>query len=217
MIEETFETKTNCPLCQNDLVMKWQRDNIPYFGDIMYTTAVCSKCTFRFADTMILTGKDPICYSLSVQTLEDLDARVIRSTSGTILIQELGIMIEPGPISESYITNVEGVLGRIRSVIESTIRWSEADGELDKMERGLYLLARIDEIIENPQTAECKITLEIKDPLGNSAILSAHSKSRPLTEDELECLKTGMIVLDIDKDELVHHVSDGAAPIGKID
>ncbi|WNY24686.1 hypothetical protein MsAc7_02100 [Methanolapillus millepedarum] len=217
LIEDTFETRTNCPLCQNELVMKWQRDNIPYFGDIMYTTSICSNCTFRFADTLILTGKDPVCYSLSVNTPDDLDARVIRSTSGTILIQELGIMVEPGPISESYITNVEGVLQRIRGVVESATRWSEADCELDKVERGLYLLARIDEIIENPETADCKITLEIKDPLGNSAILSANAKSRPLTCDELESLKTGMIILDIDKDELSHDVSDETSPIGRFE
>ncbi|MDD4250226.1 MAG: hypothetical protein PHT13_14120, partial [Methanosarcina sp.] len=75
---ENFETRTTCPMCQNDLVMKWQKDNIPYLGEIMYITANC-QCSFRFADTMILSSKEPVRYELSVENLEDLNARVVRS------------------------------------------------------------------------------------------------------------------------------------------
>ena len=210
-----FETQSVCPLCQTDMPIKWQRDTIPYFGDIMYTTANCECCSFRFADTIILSGKDPVCYSLPIRTEADLDARVIRSTSGTILIEEFGIMVEPGPISESYITNVEGILQRIRGVVESTVRWSEMDDDFEKVDIALNLLEKIDAIIKNPATAPVQITLLIKDPLGNSAIIAANAVSRKLTEEELETLKTGMIILDAEKDEIIYDVSDEAGPIGK--
>lgn len=199
------------------MAIKWQKDTIPYFGDIMYTTANCECCTFRFADTIILSGKDPVCYTLPIRAESDLDARVIRSTSGTILIEEFGIMVEPGPISESYVTNVEGVLQRIRGVVESTVRWSEADGDFEKVDIALDLLKKIDAIVDNPETAPVQITLQIKDPIGNSAIISANAESRKLTEEELESLKTGMIIIDADKDEIVYDVSDEAGPIGKND
>ena len=65
--QESFETRIPCPLCQNDLVMNWQRDNIPYFGEIMYISAKC-QCSFRFADTMILSSKEPMRYELPVET-----------------------------------------------------------------------------------------------------------------------------------------------------
>ena len=212
-----FETQSVCPLCQTDMPIKWQKDTIPYFGDIMYTTANCECCSFRFADTIILSGKDPVCYSLPIQTEADLDARVIRSTSGTILIEEFGIMVEPGPISESYVTNVEGILQRIRGVVESTVRWSEMDDDFEKVDIALNLLEKIDAIIQNPATAPVQITLLIKDPLGNSAIIAANAASRKLTEEELETLKTGMIILDAEKDEIIYDVSDEAGPIGKND
>ena len=214
---DNFETQSTCPLCQADMAMKWQKDTIPYFGDIMYTTANCEGCTFRFADTIILSSKDPSCYSLPIQTEADLDARVIRSTSGTILIEEFGIIVEPGPISESYITNVEGILQRIRGVVESTVRWSEMDNDFEKVDLALNLLKKIDAIIENPKTAPVSIVLQIKDPLGNSAIISANAESRKLTEDELETLKTGMIILDTEKDEIIYDISNEAGPIGKND
>ena len=179
----------------------------------MYTTAICGGCTYRFADTMILASKEPSCFELPIQTLPDLNARVIRSSSGTILIEELGIMVEPGPISEGYVTNVEGVLLRIRNVIESTIRWSQDDPQ--KQEAARSLLKQLDEIMEDPKTASTRITLSIKDPLGNSAILSAAASSRPLTAEEKETLKTGMIILDTEKDQIIHDISEEAGPIGK--
>lgn len=217
LLIDNFETQSSCPLCQADMAIKWQKDTIPYFGDIMYTTANCGQCTFRFADTIILSSKDPVCYSLPIKTEADLDARVIRSTSGTILIEELGIMVEPGPISESYVTNVEGVLQRIRGVVESTVRWSEMDGDFEKVDIALDLIHKIDAVIGNPETAPAALVLQIKDPLGNSAIISANAVSRKLTEDELENLKTGMIILDAEKDEIIYDISDEAGPIGKED
>ena len=199
------------------MAIKWQKDTIPYFGDIMYTTANCSRCTFRFADTIILSGKDPVCCSIQIQAESDLNARVIRSSSGTIIIEELGVMVEPGPISEGYVTNVEGVLHRIRSVIESTVRWSEMDDEFEKVDIALDLLSIINAVIDNPKTVPVTLTLQIKDPLGNSAIISANAKSRKLTEEELENLKTGMIILDTRKDEIIYDISDDAGPIREED
>ncbi|WP_440947182.1 ZPR1 zinc finger domain-containing protein [Methanosarcina sp. T3] len=205
--KENFETRISCPLCQSDLVMKWQRDNIPYFGEIMYITAKC-QCSFRFADTMILSSKEPMRYELSVESPEDLDARVIRSTSGTIRIPEMGIVIEPGTVSDSYITNIEGVLQRVQKVLMTASRWVQEDEE--KFARSQELLCMLDEVIEGKRT----ITVIIEDPLGNSAIISKKAVATKLSKEEAEKLNTGMIVFDVDKSELEHDVSDNVKPLG---
>jgi zinc finger protein len=205
--QERFETRISCPLCHEDLVMNWQRDNIPYFGDVMYISAKC-QCSFRFADTMILSSKEPMRYEMSVEVPEDLDARVIRSTSGTIRIPEMGIVIEPGTVSESYITNIEGLLQRVRSVLMTASRWVREDAE--KFARSQELLHMLEEVIEGKK----KITVVIEDPLGNSAIVSKKAIATRLSKEEVEKLNTGMIVFDIDKSELVNDVSDNAQPLG---
>lgn len=205
--KENFETRISCPLCQSDLVMKWQRDNIPYFGEIMYITAKC-QCGFRFADTMILSSKEPMRYELSVESPEDLDARVIRSTSGTIRIPEMGIVVEPGTVSDSYITNIEGVLQRVQKVLMTASRWVQEDEE--KFARSQELLCMLDEVIEGKRT----ITVIIEDPLGNSAIISKKAVATKLSKEEAEKLNTGMIVFDVDKSELAHDVSDNVKPLG---
>lgn len=206
--QESFETRICCPLCNNDLVMSWQRDNIPYFGDIMYISAKC-QCSFRFADTMILSSKEPMRYEMSVETLEDLDARVIRSTSGTIRIPEMGIVVEPGTVSESYITNIEGVLQRVQNVLMTASRWVQGDEE--KFARSRELLCMLEEVLEGKK----KITVIIEDPLGNSAIISKKAVATKLSKEEAERLNTGMVVFDVDKSELSHDVSDNVQPLGK--
>lgn len=206
--QEKFETKISCPLCCNDLIMNWQRDNIPYFGDIMYISAKC-QCGFRFADTMILSSKEPMRYELSVETSEDLDSKVIRSTSGTIRIPEMGIIIEPGAVSESYITNIEGVLQRVKNVLMTASKWVQEDEE--KFSRSQELLSMLEEVIEGKR----KITVIIEDPLGNSAIISKKALATKLSAEEAEKLNTGMIVFDIDKSELAHDISDNVQPLGK--
>ncbi len=205
--KERFETQICCPLCQRDLVMNWQRDNIPYFGEIIYISAKC-QCSFRFADTMILSSKEPMRYEMPVETQEDLNARVIRSTSGTIRIPEMGIFIEPGMVSESYVTNIEGVLQRVQDVLMTASRWVQGDEE--KFSRSQELLCMLEEVIQGKR----KITVILEDPLGNSAVISKKAKVVELSKEEAEKLNTGMIVFEFDKSELVHDVSDNIQPLG---
>ena len=205
--QDCFETRISCPLCHKDLVMSWQRDNIPYFGDVMYISAQC-ECSFRFADTMILSSKEPMRYEMSVEAPEDLNARVIRSTSGTIRIPEMGIIIEPGTASESYISNIEGILQRVQSVIMTASKWVKEDE--DKFARSQELMHMLEEVIEGRK----KITIIIEDPLGNSAIISKKAVATKLSKEDAEELNTGMIVFDVDKSELVNDISDNVKPLG---
>lgn len=207
--KENFETRINCPICQTELIMHWQRDNIPYFGDVMYITGVCENCKFRFTDTMILASKEPMRYELSIESLEDLNARVIRSTSGTIHIPELGIDVEPGTVSQSYVTNIEGVLQRVMDVLITASKWAAEDEE--KFARSQELMSILGEVMEGKK----KITLVIEDPLGNSAIISKKARAIKLTQEEAEKLNTGMIVFDVDKSELEMDVSENVRPFGE--
>ena len=135
-----------------------------------------------------MTQREPVHYELKIKSVDDLDSRVVRSTSGTIRIPELGIDIEPGHASESFVSNIEGVLDRVVDILEMVTRW----GEKEKTERALELLS----IIEKIMKGEYEVTIVIEDPLGNSAIFAKNAVCRELTEEEAECLKTGMIIFE---------------------
>jgi zinc finger protein len=180
-------TKSVCPLCSKELVTNWVSDNIPFFGEVMHITSIC-ECGFRYSDTLILAQRKPVHYELKIKTPDDIDARVVRSTSGTIRIPELGIDIEPGPASESFVSNIEGVLDRVGEILGMATRW----GEKEKTERALELLS----ILEKIKAGEYEITVIIEDPQGNSAIISKNATCRELTDGEAELLKTGMIIFE---------------------
>jgi zinc finger protein len=178
-------TRSICPLCSKQLVTNWVQDNIPFFGEVMYITSQCD-CGFRYSDTLIMTQRNPVHYEIKIKNPVDLCARVVRSTSGTIRIPEIGIDIEPGPASESFVSNIEGVLDRVEEILQNVMLWDEKE----KTGRAKELLS----IIEKIKAGEYEITFIIEDPLGNSAIIAENATSRELTDDEATNLKTGMIV-----------------------
>jgi zinc finger protein len=135
-----------------------------------------------------MAQREPVHYEMAISTTDDIDARVVRSTSGTIRIPELGIDMEPGPASESFISNIEGVLDRVADILEMVVRWNEDD----KTPRAKELLSNIEKI----KAGEFGITVIIEDPLGNSAIISEKATHRELTHEEANCLKTGMIIFE---------------------
>ncbi len=153
----------------------------------MYITSRC-ECGFRYSDTLILTQRMPMRYELIVKSRDDLKARVVRSTSGTIRIPELGIDVEPGIASESFVSNIEGVLEKVECVLEMVTRW----GEEEKTMRAFELIRSIGKVREG----EYEITVVIEDPMGNSAIFAKNATSRELTDEEAACLKIGMVVFE---------------------
>jgi zinc finger protein len=157
----------------------------------MIIAGVC-ECGFRHSDTILLSQKEPARYTLEVSDLNDLDARVIRSSSGTIRVPELGVDIEPGPASESYISNVEGVLDRITEIVIFATNSARQSGDPDKTSRGEQILDNI----ELARQGQFKLTFMIEDPLGNSAIASEKAKKSSLTDEAILDLKTGIILLD---------------------
>jgi zinc finger protein len=116
--------------------------------------------------------------------------RVIKSGTATVIIPEFGATITPGPHSEGYISNVEGILERIEDAL--TFMLSSAKGK--SLERGEKMLKQIGMAREGtPQ-----LTLVIKDPLGNSAIVSSDPtkvRKRKLTKRELLRVKFGQDAL----------------------
>jgi zinc finger protein len=113
---------------------------------------------------------------------------VIRSTSGTITIPEIGAKLEPGPYSEAFVSNVEGVLNRFVDILLQLLHTYP-----EKREEILDVLRKIGYIRHGRMEA----TFMIDDPFGNSAIVGENVRKRPLTRHELKALKTGEITLDL--------------------
>lgn len=103
-------------------------------------------------------GLKTIRCSLVIDSLEDMSVRVVRSKHSTVRILELEVTITPGPSSEGCISNVEGVLNRIKDVLMM----------FPNSEKSSVLRKKIEMAMNGREI----LHLEIEDPTGNSAILS---------------------------------------------
>ncbi len=189
-MSEGQDLKVKCPICgKGDLKIVSYVHTIPYFGKVQEISVFCETCGFRHNDVICLEEKDPIGYEVLVESEQDMSIRIVRSSSGTIEIPELGVKIEPGPASLGFISNVEGILERVKEAIQVAI---SGGGEKEK-EKGKELLRKIEEVKRGKE----KIRIILKDPSGNSAIISEKAKKWKLSESEIKELKRGYFEIGV--------------------
>ncbi|MEM3396859.1 MAG: ZPR1 zinc finger domain-containing protein [Thermoplasmata archaeon] len=159
-----------CPSCsQKGIYLSSSLIDIPYIGTCIQTTISCQLCGYKSAEVSPVEERAPVHIEFVVEKPEDLDARVVKSSHAKVIFKELGVEITPGPVSETYISNVEGLLRRFEDVLDN-LKSSLKGEELNKCEE---LKQRIANIIEGKE----KLTILIDDPKGISAILPTHGKS----------------------------------------
>jgi len=186
MNDETInEMIIKCPACAVEGVAKsiMKEIEIPHFGKVMETTIQCPSCGFKHSDIIALEQNDPAKYVLEINK-NSLSVRVVRSQSATVIIPEIGVKVEPGPKSEGYVTNVEGVLTRFESAVKKALMLFEDD---ESQKNGKKALNQIQELKKGEGTA----TLIILDPFGQSNVVSENVEILEIPEEELHNLKTG--------------------------
>ena len=153
-----------CPCCNTEIEYLYKTENIPYFSDILIISAICPSCGYKFVDTQLLKQDDPSRYTMAVNAENDLAIRVVRSMSASIEIPEIGVHIDPGPVCQGFVSNVEGVLDRIEQVVKGALTWGT---DVEK-ENAAALLADIARV----KSGTFPVTLILEDPCGNSGIIS---------------------------------------------
>lgn len=197
--EDVFEStfKINCPACgSRNIIINKHISEVSHYGKILLISFKCEDCRYKFNETYILEEKPPRRYTLRCSKIDDLNIRVIKSGNSTIHIPELEIDIYPGPDSEGIITNVEGLLNRIKDVIMLLKRNYKSLEELEKILEKL-------EILNNMLAGKYPFTVIIEDPSGNSAIITKENITvENLTQEEIKNLDKGNL-FSIDLDELM--------------
>ncbi len=153
-----------CPICRKKgLTLKEEEVEVPYFGKVFVFSMSCSECGYNKSDIEPVEKKEPCKFTLEVNSEDDMNVKVVKSGEATIKIPHV-ITIEPGPASEGYITNIEGLLERVKKVIDSS-----ADKEDDSSKKkAKNLIKKINKVIFGRE----KIKIIVEDPSGNSAIIS---------------------------------------------
>lgn len=166
--------KQKCPFCFKDtLTLIEDEIEIPYFGKVFLFSMECKSCNTKQADLEVAESKEPSKYTFTVESEKDLSVRVVKSSKATIKVPQLRMTVTPGPASEGYVSNIEGLLDRFIEVIESQKENSEDKDEKKKAKNLLKKLRKV-------KYGDVALKIIIEDPTGNSAIISDRAKIEKL-------------------------------------
>jgi len=161
---ETIE-KQQCPMCNTaNLTMMQEEVEIPFFGKTFVFSMTCSNCKYHVADVEAAEQKEPLKQTIEINSEEDMKIKIIKSSQATVKIPHI-TTITPGPASNGYITNVEGILRRVKHQIETLAEEIEDD---DKKKKARKLIKKLNRVMWGDE----KLKITIEDPSGNSAIIS---------------------------------------------
>ncbi|MEK6899676.1 MAG: ZPR1 zinc finger domain-containing protein [Nanoarchaeota archaeon] len=167
-------TNQQCAFCgENKLTLKEEEVDIPYFGRVFVLSMDCSGCGYRKADVEPAEPKEPCKYTLEVNSEQDLSIKIIKSGEATIKIPHI-ITIESGPASEGYITNVEGLLERVKSMIQSSVEGDDDDPSAKNKAKNM--IKKLNKVLVGREP----LKIIIEDPSGHSAIISDKAQKSKL-------------------------------------
>lgn len=156
-----------CPMCmQKTATLSEHSVEVPYFGKIFVFSLICTNkdCNYKIADVEAEQQKEPCKYTIEVDNEADMKIRFIKSSQATVKIPHM-VTITPGPASEGYISNIEGLLNRVKDQVESAKNDAEDDDDKNKAKNMLKKLLRV-------MWGQEKLKIIVEDPSGNSAIIS---------------------------------------------
>lgn len=184
---------SDCPVCggEKTLEVTNRTDNIPYFGDILETAVSCKKCGYQSSDSISLEHNDPVRFTLVIDDTK-LNTRVAKSQTATITLPELGLKVEPGPKSQGFVSNVEGILNRFESAVIRAIKLEGDEIEDDVHNNALNIIDALTKI----KIGENSTKLVLEDPFGNSVIDDEDADKELLTQEEADKLQTGFTTID---------------------
>lgn len=101
-----------CPSCGKELTERGTNEiDVPHFGKVIHYFMRCTNCGFRIND-FSYEGSYPEENKMEIKEKKDLYTKIVRGPKCTVEIPELGLELYPGPIAESFVTNIQGLLER---------------------------------------------------------------------------------------------------------
>ncbi|MCX8184790.1 MAG: ZPR1 zinc finger domain-containing protein [Sulfolobales archaeon] len=147
-----------CPQCgEYSLNVVAHLVDTKYFGSVIVESGKCLSCGFIYRDAYAAEYGEPKKIEVKV-TREFGDYLVIKSSTATVIIPELGVEISPGPAAQGYITTARGILENVAEVLSAMCR-----------EGGEDCLKKLKEV-DRALRGELDYTLVIEDPLGKSVV-----------------------------------------------
>jgi zinc finger protein len=154
-----------CTFCgKNELTLREDLVEIPHFGKIYVLSMDCTACGYRKSDIEPAEKKEPCKYTFEVSSEDDLNVKIVKSGDAKVKIPHV-ITMEPGPTSSGYITNIEGLLERVKKIIESS---AEGEDDPSAKKKAKNLIKKLNKVLVGRE----KLKITVEDSTGHSVIVS---------------------------------------------
>lgn len=197
-----FEDKTiiineglTCPACGKNMNISHTLEDIPHFGKTQFIGYACTVCNYKSTELIPLESKSPVKLEFKVTTAKDLYVKVIRGQDTTIEIKEIGAILEPGSNPEAFYTNMEGLLNRFKTKVNSLEKYfnilkfeENSKGpnidikELKNIENSLKKITKISKKIDDYIESKAPFTVILTAENGMGAILSENVKKLKISK-----------------------------------
>ncbi len=163
-----------CPICMAEkaTLSTYEIDD-PFAGPIMIYSIKCNACGYKSSDLEFLDERDPAEYKIDIESIDDLNIRIIKSGECLVKIPNIRMELDSAESSDGFISNVEGLLLRFKKSAE-ILKESEEDNDAKKKIKNV--IKTIDDVLRG----EKKITIKLIDKTGNSAIISEKAQVKKL-------------------------------------
>jgi len=162
-----------CVLChKKTLTLTEHETEVPYFGKLVLFSMTCSNCKYHKSDIEALEVKEPCKHTFEISSEKDMKVRIVKSSYATVKLPHI-TTISPGSASQGFVTNIEGILNRVKYQVESARDNAEDN---DDRKKAKNLLKKLNKIMWGQE----KQKIIIEDPTGNSAIISDKTEKAKL-------------------------------------
>ncbi len=154
-----------CPDCDAEgLLPDHIEYNVEHFGSVLLNVITCPSTGYRHGDVLTLTSREPISLKAYLNSIEDLDIKVIKPSTATTLIPEFTATITPRRLPSIELSmNVKAF-----SVFSRTPSTFVTKPSLDDPKKEERMLKQI----RLAREGTSKFTIVINDSVGNCALVS---------------------------------------------
>lgn len=160
------EIESMCMNCHDNGMTRLLLTKIPFFKEIIVSSFSCAEC--GWSNTEIQSAGQiqelGVCYTLKINSKQDLNREVVKADSATTRIPELDFEI-PAYTQKGSLSTIEGLLDRAVAGLEQDqcVRRAAYPEVAEKIDEFIQKLKKLKEV-------ESDFTLVIEDPSGNSFV-----------------------------------------------
>lgn len=167
-------TGEQCPICsEKTLTLTEMSREIPFFGVCYIFSMDCTSCKYHKADVEAEEDRGKVQYTINIDSEDDMKIRVVKSSHADIKLGSVG-SIQSGDTANGYVTNIEGVLNRMKKQIETVRDVAQAEGDSATAKKAKNHLKKLTRVIWGQDSMK----IVLKDPTGNSAIISDKAEKK---------------------------------------